>query len=214
MRFNVPADCQIPGLVDFYERHFPNPTGTFVEIGAFDGRVVSNTCGLADAGWTGYYVEAHPEFARVCGLNHAKNPGVRVFNTAVGDHQGEIDLYVVGECSSTVWNQTTRDWGGSLDRKIRVPITTLDELLERMGVQPAFELLIIDVEGAELGVLAGFTVGRWQPQMVIIETHEMDNNAERRAKAAPITAYFVAAGYSKVYTDHINSIFTANRASS
>jgi FkbM family methyltransferase len=213
MQFTVPADCQIPGLAAIYERCFRDQfLGIFVEIGAFDGRVVSNTCGLADAGWIGYYVEAHPDFARVCAKNHAKNHSVQVFQTAIGDHVGTADFYVVGECSSTVWNQTTIDWGGRQDRKITVPMTTLDLQLERMGLWPAcatpsFDLLVIDVEGAELAVLAGFTIEKWRPKMVIIETHEKDGNAERNAKAAPITAYFAGHSYKKIYTDHINSIF-------
>ena len=206
-KFTVPPDCQIPGLAAIYEKYFSNRIGTFVEIGAFDGRTVSNTCGLADASWTGYYVEAHPDFVKTCASNHKDNAKVQVYHAAIGDHVGMVDLYVVGECSSTVWNQTTRDWGGDLDRKISVPMTTLDLQLTCMGVWPKFELLVIDVEGAELAVLSGFTPQRWLPRMVIIETHEKDNNQERNAKAAPITAFFEGAGYQKVHTDHINSIF-------
>src|SRR5262245_554998 len=47
------ADCQVRGLDAIYNAAFGNlKHGVFVEVGAYDGQFVSNTCFLADLGWT------------------------------------------------------------------------------------------------------------------------------------------------------------------
>ena len=64
--------CQLPLLLHFYKRYLPQ-TGTFVEVGAFDGEAFSNTSCLADAGWTGNYIEPIPDYASKCAARHANN---------------------------------------------------------------------------------------------------------------------------------------------
>jgi FkbM family methyltransferase len=205
-KYLVHPGSQIEGLAEIYERYLTCETGTFVEIGAFDGRTCSNTAGLADSGWHGLYVEANPDFAEVCRTKHANNPRVQVHTAAVAEFEGEADFWLIGECSTLVFDLSAIEWGGAPGRKIRVKVCTLDTLLENR-VLPGFELLVIDVEQAEIRVLTGFTISRWKPKMVIIEAHENDPAPHRHYKAAFINDYFARAGYIKVHADHINSIF-------
>lgn len=200
-------DCQIPTLGQIYDEHLPEAFGRFVEVGAFDGATYSNTVMLAEAGWHGLYIEPIPQHAADCRKNHKEHSGIHVVQTAVSDRIGEAELYLIGECSSLVWDQNAVDWGGKLDRKITVPTTTLDALLEKMRWEPRFEVLVVDVEQHELAVLGGFSLGKWLPKLAIIETHEKDTAAIRNFKAGPISAYFHNFQYRKVYADHINSIF-------
>ncbi len=206
-KYPVPPGSQIPSLESLYERYLHSEPGTFVEIGAFDGRTDSNTCGLADAGWKGLYVEANPDYAAVCAVKHCANPNVKVVPVAVADFEGVADFWIIGECSTLVFDLSALEWGGSHERKIKVKVTTLDKLLETQGIPPGFDLLVIDVEQAEIRVLSGFDVRRWRPVMVIIEAHEHDPAMHRSCKAIPISDYFKAGGYRKVYADHINTIF-------
>ena len=206
MRYTPRPDCQIPTLAEIYEKYLPEGSRRFVEVGAHDGVRVSNTVFLAEAGWHGVYIEPLPEAAALCRVNHAKN-NVVVVNEGVSDHAGTADLYIIGDCSTLIWDKSAMDWGGSLDRKVSVQLDTLDHILDGLGWQPGFELLVIDVEQAEMQVLGGFTIGRWQPYMVIVETHELDTAPERNWKGPVISAWFAERGYAKIYTDHINSIF-------
>lgn len=207
MRYTPRPDCQIPGLADIYEQHLPPGPGTFVEVGAHDGVRVSNTVFLAEAGWKGLYIEAHPDFCTLCIANHSNNPGIQVMHTAIGAHVGTVDFYEIGECSTMIWDKNAIDWGGNKDRKIQVPVTTLNLAMEKAECKPGFDLLVIDVEQAELLVLSGFDPIRWKPHLVIIEAHEKDSASERNFKAFAINSYFHQHGYTKIYADHINSIF-------
>ena len=103
-------------------------------------------------------------------------------------------------------DQNSRDWGCREDKFVMVPTCTLNSLLDKHAIAPGFELLVIDVEGAELKVLEGFNLAHYRPRMVIIEAHEKDAAAIRNWKAAPINDYF-SAEYTKIQADHINSIF-------
>lgn len=207
MRYTPRPDCQIPGLADIYERYLTRHPGSFVEVGAFDGYTVSNTWPLAEAGWTGLYIEPQPIQVKACRFFHRDHPNIRVAEVGISDHEGRLDLYEIGECSTFVWDKSAVDWGGDPSRKISVGVTTLDKCLEAHQWEVGFDVLVIDVEQHELQVLKGFSVRRWLPRLVIIEAHELDRALERNWKALPIAQYFGANGYTKVYADHINSIF-------
>lgn len=205
MRFSPLPDCQIKNLAEIYEEHLPD-LGCFVEVGAFDGKTYSNTYFLAQMGWRGIYIEAHPDFAQVCKLNHKDND-VKVISCAVGRQHGFQDLYIIGECSTLVWDQTAINWGGDKERKITVPVHSLNHLLLEYEISPGFELLVVDVEHSELDVLQPFNLQYWKPKMCIIETHEGQSDPKINFLAAPITEYFYNYGYKKIHVDEINTIF-------
>lgn len=205
----VHPSCQIPNLAQIYSQWLNQDEGHFVEIGAFDGFTYSNTYCLAEIGWSGLYVEPLEEFVATCKKYHEKHPKIAVEQICVGETRGQIKLYTHGEVSSVVWDQNTRDWGCSQDRFKMVECDILDNVLAVHKTPKEFELLVIDVEGAEIQVLNGFTVEQLMPKMVIIEAHEKDVAAIRNWKAAPINDYFAKAGYRKIQADHINSIFVS-----
>lgn len=207
--YKVAHNCQIYGLNDFYDKYFSHiKEGTFVEVGAYDGYNFSNTWGLADAGWTGLYVEPIPEFAQKCQENH-KNNKITVVQEAMGDHADIVRMKVAGTLStyddlyanSDVWKSHYRK-----NNTITVRMETLDSLLNRYRINPGFELLVIDTEGSELKVLKGFDIKYWSPLMVIVEAHEHSPYKELTVLAPDINEYF-SYDYDKIYSDAINNIY-------
>lgn len=194
--------CQIPNLVKIYGEHFKDyDTVSFVEVGAFDGMTYSNTWGT---GWTGIYIEAHPDFAKQCAIN---NPHCKVVNSACGDHNGTIDLTVFGEVSTAKLSRWNRDWGMTDETpKITVPLRTLDNILEEWEVGE-FDLLVIDVEEMEIEVLKGFDIEKHKPKMVIIELHETQGTGpDQKGYQEPWVSDYLK-GYKKIYADAINTIY-------
>jgi len=203
----IHSSCQIPNLAEIYRRHFDTDDGFFVEVGAFDGFVYSNTYCLAEIGWGGLYLDPLPLAIEMCRKRHANHPKVTVQQIAAHSHRGQIKLYTHGEVSSTVWDQNSKDWGCMEDKFVMAECDQLDNILPIQRVPVGFELAVIDVEGAEIEVLKGFSLNTWQPKMVIIEAHEKDQARIRNWKAEPINQHFAAFGYTKIQADHINSIF-------
>lgn len=205
-KIEVHPSCQIPGIAEIFEEYFPNG-GYFAEVGAFDGMTYGVTWGLAKAGWHGVYVEAHPDFAYQCIQNHKVHPKIDTYACACGSTDGEITLTVCGEVSTTVLSRWTRDWGISENTpKIVVPMRTLDSILKESEYD-FLDLLVVDVEEAEIDVLKGFSINKYRPKMAIIELHEgQGTRPDQKGWQTPwVDEYFK--GYQKIYVDNINTIY-------
>lgn len=216
MRYiNVP-NCQISNLVDIYLSHFGYITnGRVVEIGAFNCYNWSNSHCLITAGWQGLLVEPQPDMIAECQELYRSNDNVILERCCIGSKNDTVKLYLGGSNSTIkpemvdIYNgiEWSKFSGLDADKFIECEMVTLDFLLEKYEWQPGFEVLIIDVEGAELDVLDGFSIDRYRPKLVIVETHELEPHKELSEKAGGINRYFDNHSYSKIYTDHINSIY-------
>lgn len=204
-------NCGVKDLEKIYLKYFGYITnGFFVDVGAYDGVTSSNTYNLALAGWNGICYEPVPTFYNQCVANHNKHEGVKVIRSCVGDRRGTVEFYVAGTVSTyDEYHSKTKYWEGDYRyaQKIEVPIITLDESLKENNVKSNFEVLSLDVEGAETDVLKFFDINYWKPKMAIVEAQELHPAEELRNQAPFINDYFAKAGYSKIYCDEVNSIF-------
>ena len=91
--YKLSPTCQIRKLDIIYEQYFGRRTdGYFVEVGAYDGEYSSNTSGLADVGWFGYYIEPVPEYFQLCKARHARNKNITVSQYAVDSESGKVEI--------------------------------------------------------------------------------------------------------------------------
>jgi FkbM family methyltransferase len=211
--------CQIAELWYLYSIFLGERSdGTFVEVGANDGIFVSNSWGLAEVGWRGMMIEPLPALAEKCRANHALHPRVEVIQTAVGPPgTSSVVLHVAGAlttANSRVFKEyQSIKWArGSLTSvELEVPCVTLDRLLEESGFAPNFDVLIVDVEGFEDGVFAGFEINHWKPKLILVEL--LDTHPDVRATSrsdALLGAAICEAGYRIVFKDSINTMFARN----
>jgi FkbM family methyltransferase len=146
--------------MDALYRRFVRPGDLAFDIGAHVGDRVASFRRL---GAKVVAVEPQPALASTIGIFYARDWSVMVERKAVGRHAGEVRLMVNSDnptvtTASSAFVHAAKDapgWQGQhWDRSIRVPMTTLDALIEEHGV-PAF--IKIDVEGFEEEVLMGLT---------------------------------------------------------
>ncbi len=214
--FPSQPSCQIPNL-DFLFRQFlgERELGKFVEIGANDGISCSNSWGLAERGWTGFMVEPIPKSALSCKENHSDHPRVSVYQYAIGNlDDATLKLAVAGmlttanpklqaEYSVTAWAAPfiTRE-------EVVIQSKKLDTFLDEIGIEKGFDLLVVDVEGFEGQVFAGFSLGLWQPKMIIVELADVHPDLKSTSKEdARLGKKISASGYAIVYKDAINTVF-------
>ena len=214
--YRLSETCQIPRLDDLYAQYFGERTdGCFIEIGAYDGEYASNTSGLADMGWRGVYVEPVESSYLACKERHRFNDAVAVRRLVIGDGRGYAQIEAAGPLSTadalTRARVSTLAWAKHLFAETHLETVeqiTLSDLLETSGVKPGFELLVIDVEGAEWSVLRPFDLGLWRPTMVIIELHDQNPDyAGLRERENLVVSYFAHHHYKVIYKDFTNTVY-------
>jgi FkbM family methyltransferase len=190
-------------------------SGQFVEIGAFDGVSFSNSFGLGKKNWFGLFVEPIPTFAKKCRENWATFPNVSVIQIAIGRPGTHfISLQIAG--SLTTGNQNVVEaykkinWSRKLltDSTFVSPSCTLDQLLTSEGIKVGFDLLVIDVEGAEDSVFSGFDIANWRPKMIIVELSDTHPDLAQLSEGhAGLSAHIIDHSYLVAYRDQINCVF-------
>jgi len=224
--YNTNNENQIIGFSDIITKYIGDiNNGIVLDVGAHDGYRWSNSWPLINAGWSGVLIEPHPNFVRKMREMYNDNYNVKIIQKAVSDKKGETILY---ECNgfgalSTLKKEMIEgyklvDWaresGKLTGNEFKVEMDTLDNILIECDVKPNFDLFTLDCEGSEEDVLNGFTINKWRPKMVIVETLEVRDPLERAKldmKGGEFYRYcddlFNKNGYDKVYVDHVNTVY-------
>lgn len=179
--------------------------GFFVEVGAYDGVVLSNTYHFEkERGWTGILVEPDARKADLCRKSRKNSLVYECAAVATSDVQ-EISLFQVegGEVYNTInmvdSHRKRLEEYGLEHREIRVRAMMLDQILSD-AKSPNIDFLSIDVEEAEYEVLKGFDIKRWKPRIVMVES----NSPERKRE---IRDYFVRNGYAYMHSIEVNDFY-------
>jgi FkbM family methyltransferase len=215
--------CQIPELATLYRLFLGERNdGLFVEVGAYDGISFSNSSCLADAGWNGILIEPIPRFAQACRDRYHGNARIQVVDAAVGDTAADVEFTIAGPFTSTnddvIRGYERLDWAKEAVKnstRLTVRQRILDEILAASGAEgKAIDVLIVDVEGAEASVFAGFSLEKWMPTMIIVElSHTHPDLHDISAGDAAVQRSIANAGYAVVYKDRINTVFVADEPS-
>jgi len=164
--------------------------GVFLDVGCWDWKEGSTTLYLEERlGWSGIAIDAQND-VREGWERH--RPRTKFFNYIVTDRSDTTgQLYVAGQISSINEDHVGQFPGAQWERPapLEVPTITLDDLLERNGVR-RFDLLSMDIEGAEPKALAGFDIRKYRPRLVVIEASPHVQE--------PILEYFTAHGYERI----------------
>jgi FkbM family methyltransferase len=146
--------------LDRLYRRFVKPGDLVFDIGSHVGDRVASFRRL---GARVLAIEPQAWPARILRLLHGRDPQVSIERVAVGARAGTADL-LVNLANPTVSTlspsfvaaaQGASGWEGQVwDARVRIPLTTLDSLIEKHGT-PAFAK--IDIEGYEAEALAGLS---------------------------------------------------------
>jgi FkbM family methyltransferase len=214
--YKVSNSCQIPNLSSIYEKYFGYPfTGTFVEVGAYDGESFSNTSCLADSGWKGLYIEPVYDYYQLC-LNRHKNNNVEVINCAVSSNEGEVDIYIGGALTTLDTEHVKMfseiEWSKNQQFiKEKINVLRLDTLLSTYNIQQYFDVLVVDVEGKEQDVFYSFDLNFWRPKMILAELVDEHDSFKKYKNCISshknLRNFIIDSGYIEIYKDEINTIF-------
>ena len=185
----------------------------FIQIGAHDGVLADPISGHLKRGqWRGLMIEPHPRYFADLKKHLEGMTGVELFNCAVSDREGELELFHVAEehldrfpawargCATLSRERLLETLAGSHSdgatanvessiRSVAVPTRTVPDILDSAGQRTA-DLLLIDVEGWELRILKSFDCSALELKLAIIEC-----NGPNRGDQMEISSIMTQAGF-------------------
>jgi FkbM family methyltransferase len=151
--------------------------GFFVEVGANDPLLGSQSWRFEQAGWTGILIEPQPDLAeRLRRTRRARVVAAACSSPA--NSGGSVTLYLSGWHSSLKPELVVT--GVAPHGAIEVPARTLDDILIEAEAPIPIDFVSIDVERHQLEVLRGFNLPHWRPRLLLIEDHVTDLATHRR----------------------------------
>ena len=168
---------------DFFIYNFlinqPVKNGTFIELGAYNGLVYSNTKFFEDnLGFRGMLIEPIPKIYEDLQKNR---PNCLTYNFAITSNQNKKFVDFIGTDPSSgipdKMSKKSMEVWHSKDKKYKVKVTTLDKLITKSKIK-YIDFLSIDVEGGELEVLKSIN---WKIPIYLI-CIELDENDSMRCQ--------------------------------
>jgi FkbM family methyltransferase len=143
--------------------------GFFVDVGAYNGKEISNTLALEEVGWTGICIEPEPMAYEECKLNRS----CIVDNSCVYNLNGKIVKFLCQNVLSGIeegfQDQYTRD----STQKISLVTRTLTEILDKYNAPKHIEYVSIDTEGTELEILSSIDFTKYDIDCFTIEHNDV-----------------------------------------
>ena len=165
------------GQDKFVSDLLPHHGGVFVEFGALDGILHSNSLFFErEHGWSGLLIEANPSAFASLAQNR---PHCKTLHAAIYDHSGSVEfekieggLYGWSGIKSTIEPQHRTRIQANIPLENRsvidVPCVTLDEVLSSNAIK-SIDYMSIDVEGAEQKILQVFPFQRYVIDVLGVE---------------------------------------------
>ena len=182
---------------------FKDEVGTFLDIGACDGKLCSNTLALVERGWSGVLVEPSPEAFQALYERHGQNSKLLLVNAAIGTHSHLTqfwDSWKTEPGYGTTEPGNRDRWTGLVGKWQRFLISVLpfSELLASFEGQP-FDFVSIDTEGTSPQLFQILLASGQKPKAICVEH---DGWFQQCVEAA------AASGYREVLRNAENLILT------
>ena len=175
--------------------------GFYIDVGCYHPIHRNNTYLLHKNGWSGINIDIH-QFS--IDLFNFLRPNDINLNYAVSDLNGMVEMFYQKKLSqlSTIDEQQAQiSFQGNI-KKSKIKSLSLDAILEKTNlIETKIDLLDIDVEGADLRVLKGFTIEKFKPELICVEIHKKD------IKNSEIYKYLSNFSYELVWSGVFSHIF-------
>lgn len=181
--------------------------GVYVDVGANDPEILSNTRRFHQRGWRGINVEPNTE---LCGeLSRKRSEDINL-NIGIAPVAGFLTFYRMDPSTlSTFDKSAVRDNlahpGARLVEEVQVAVEPLSQVFDEHLGGRAVDFLSVDTEGLDLAVLQSNDWQRHRPRIVLVEVAWRGNE---------IIEYLGRQGYTFVWSNGVNGVFLdADRSS-
>lgn len=172
--------------------------GRFLDIGAFNPTVFSNTRALYELGWEGVMIEPSPGPMGNLLDAYGNDERITLVSAAVGIEPGFVRLHITDDGVSTGDEAAYAKWQNSATFRgmMTAPVLTLEQICNQFG---HFHFWNIDAEGFSPDIFRRMIDLELRPHCVCVE-HD-GRVAELLEHACPV-------GYKAVYANATNLVVT------
>lgn len=194
------------GEQEIIRNYFGSKVGTFLDLGANDGKTLSNVYDCVLRRWAGTCVEPSKiPFNKLLELH--KNNDVECFNIGISDKEGLVEFHDSGthlnkgdtSLLSTFVQNDYDKWKGSTEfTTTTAQLITFKQLMVLSKIK-TFDLISIDIEGLDFQVLTQMNLTKLKCQMLIVETNSVEDQK--------YIDYVTSFGMKLIHKNYCNLIF-------
>ncbi|NJL70645.1 MAG: FkbM family methyltransferase [Candidatus Competibacteraceae bacterium] len=137
---------------EFIVSRLGSSPGRFLDIGAYDGKVFSNTLRLAELGWSGVCYEPSPSVFPALKKLYENNPTIICVQQAVASATGTLTFFDSnGDAISSLSVAHKQKWEAGWKcsfTQVEVEAVAMGDVFAKYGYD--FEFINLDVEGANI----------------------------------------------------------------
>lgn len=176
-------------------------TGCYVDVGANDPTIISNTKRFYQRGWRGINIEPNIKLHQKLLINRPRDINL---NIGIASVKGEITFYEMSADTLSSFDREAALAGGKVhgahlieERKVKV--LPLADVFQRHLKGRKIDFLSVDVEGRDLDVLQSNDWKKFRPMVLLVEImFDYDD----------IVDYLKTVDYSLIYFNGTNGFFT------
>lgn len=142
----------------------------FLDVGAWNAEVFSNTRALYELGWEGVMIEPSPVPMQSLLRAYGKDPRVRLVCAAVGPDNHLAELHVTNDALSTTSAHNYLKWSeldGGFYGTMLIPQITWMDIFRRF--EAGFSFINIDTEGTSVELLKKLLETEVRPRCICFE---------------------------------------------
>jgi FkbM family methyltransferase len=200
----------------FQEKFGSNFIGSVLDIGANDGKTISNSYIFIENGWLGVLIEAAKTPFNMLKSRYENVERVKIHNFALSEKDGIIDFYESfssdpwsenGLVSSIIESETNywKNYFGVRYEKYEVSSKTYQSFIDSQyneNEKICWDLISIDIEGADFDILKQIDLTKVECKCLIVEWNKKDKEK--------FVEYCSFHNMSLLYFNDCNLIFVTN----
>ncbi|MEK6282005.1 MAG: FkbM family methyltransferase [Acidobacteriota bacterium] len=171
--------------------------GTYLDIGAYDPRRLSNSKRFYDLGWRGNVEPSPARFERF----PQERPEDINLNVGLSDSAGTLTYYdVVPNVFSTFSKERVKQLkaqSARINAEIEISVITMKDLFVEYLNQATVDFCTIDAEGMDLAILKGNDWSRFRPRVICVEVSLEQPYQVGGEDAESIQSLLSTVGYNK-----------------
>ena len=180
---------------------------SYIDIGAHDPFLISNTALFSELGSTGINID--PDVNLLEKIKAVRPKDINL-NLGVGPEKSSMNLYIMSEkalntLSKKEAENCVKEGLKIIDTK-RVNVSTINEIIKEYnnGIFPDF--LSLDAEGFDFDILKSINFDQNYPKVICVETISFSKSG-KGVKNQELIDFLISKNYLLYADTHINSIF-------